>query len=431
MIRYAKARIYRKFIRFLCNWPNMVKEFYSAYRFVVVHFPFVRGSYKWKMITTPLIHFELNKNLYRRGRPCDNNALYEISWEKTVAVKGKEIEKDYSGYFDLDIVWNGVLIFGQVNKEGSKNVDLTINGQVLRNISIDDGGEFQVKITLSVLNLFPVIATISMVLSNNSSLNYGEKKSVDLHVPFGSNSLVSTLKDGYAMSKKGGIQNSSTAIKDRQEKYLELYSMVSEVFIEKIKTPLFLTYGTLLGFIRSGDFIKNDDDFDAGYISLKSTPEQVKAETLEIALLLLENGFNISINPIGRLFKIHKNTGVHLDLMPVWFEAEWNVAYGGVGVKITADDFLPAWEGKMHGMKVFTPKHSEYFLEGYYGKNWRIPDPGYVSDSGQTGKSFRNNYSRFLMTPYEYLKFKDKVTVIKKNNPSMGIFQASGLRVEI
>ena len=143
---------------------------------------------------------------------------------------------------------------------------------------------------------------------------------------------------------------------------------------------------------------------------------------------MLNLGFNVSVNPVGRLFKIHNNTGVHLDLMPVWFEKEWNVAFRGACVKSSVEDYLPVGNGFLRDHEVYVPNKPEIFLSGYYGTSWRIPDPGDVSDFRQTGKSLLKNYLKYLITPLEFKKISRKVEAERIDNPGIGRFTASAFK---
>ncbi len=431
MAKHLKGRIYKRLLRFICNFPTVVKFFYDSFQFLVVHMPFLRSSYKWKMIRTRVLNFEIQRALYRRGKPSASNILFEVSYAQGDVLADARKRRADTGYFTLDVVVNGLLIKGKVNDLSAEHVNVMVDGLLLRKITLAADREFFTKVQPSVLQSFPPHSVISVQTGSGCLLMYGMAASASLNAPFGTGGLEGLLGEGHLLSKKGGMSTSADTIKEHQEKFLQLYSEVRAVFDKDIGTPLFLTYGTLLGYVRGGDFIPNDDDFDAGYLSRKGTPQEVKKETLEIMLKLLRAGFSIGINAVGRLFKIHRDTDVHLDLMPVWFEGAWNVAYRGACVKASESDFLPAVKGSLRGVEVYAPRNPEIFLEGYYGKNWRVPDPGYVSDYRQTGKNLKGNYGKFLLTPYEYLRLLDKVEAERKTNPDMGTLIASSLNESV
>ncbi len=428
MKHHQKGAIYLQFIRFVCRFPRIVENLHGFYQGIIINLPFLRASFKWKLIKKRTLHFEINKTLCRQGKPHEPNDLYLVEYEAGKALADKP---QSAGFFTLDVLENGLVIRGTCRNSSIDSVSVFINGSLLRKISLRDEKDFSAKILSPILRLFTTSVELELKSGDGQIFTYQSSCCAVLRIPFGNGKLTSVLQEGFSLSKKGNMSVSLETVTERQNKYLELYTMVKEVFDRDIGTPLFLTYGTLLGFTRAGDFIPNDDDFDAGYVSLKKSPLEVKFETLNIIETLITQGFSVSVNPIGRLFKITKNTGVHLDLMPVWFEGEWNVAYRGNCVKVSPDDFLPAQKGLLRGVEVWSPRTPEKFLAGYYGENWRVPDPGYVSDFRQTGKNFVKNYSTYLLTPKEYFIFKNKINLKKQTNPGMGDFFATGLRDQL
>ena len=152
-------------------------------------------------------------------------------------------------------------------------------------------------------------------------------------------------------------------------------------------------------------FLHNDDDFDCGYISNEDNTKKVKKETLHIVKVLLMSGYNIRINQHGKLFKVRDNNGVELDLVPIWFKDDLSVLYRGAACEANVKDFLPAKKRLLRNYEILIPNNSNIFLSGYYGDNWKIPDPGYISYSKQTGICLKKEYRKSLITPFEYKQY--------------------------
>lgn len=388
----------------------------------------MRTSYKWKMIKTGTIKFEIERALFKKGKLDKKNELLEIEYIPGAKVDNYKALKKISGSYKFNISQNGLTVIGKVHSSNIDIVFLKIDNITIKKITVTDKTRFSLNIKKHSLAKFPINSILIIELEDGTKFVYEKSDNALLTIPFGNGTLEGIIEEGFFLSKKGTMAASNKIIEHRREKYLDLYLQVKNAFDEDIGTPLFLTYGTLLGHTREGDFIANDDDFDAGYISYKSNPKEVKKETLDIILKLLRLGFNVSVNPVGRLFKIHKKTGVHLDLMPVWFEDGWNIAFRGACVKSSVEDYLPAKKGLLRNHEVNVPKTPEVFLSGYYGKNWETPDPGYVSNFEQTGKVLLSNYFKFLLTPLEFKKLSRIVELEKGNNPDIGNFTASALK---
>lgn len=427
-MRYIKGKIYKKVIKFICKFPFVVKIFYNLFKNLIIYFPFLRASYKWRMIRTDYLDFEVERNLVKKGKLKNYNELFNITYYPGNDINEYREFRKTTGEYNLGISPKGLRITGKVKTKDIDFVFLKINSNTVKKFNVIGLDRFALTIKKGSLGKFPKKSVLTVELYNGLQLIYGKSNQVQLTVPFGDGKLEKTIDEGFFLSKKGTIITSNDSLDLKREKYLNLYILVKDLFDNEIGTPLFLTYGTLLGYTREGDFIANDDDFDAGYVSEKPNPKEVKKEALDIILKLLRLGFNISINPVGRLFKISNGTGVSLDVMPVWFEKEWNVAYRGACVKSTVDDYLPSGTGIMRGHEVYVPKESEKFLAGYYGESWKTPDPGYVSNFEQTGKVLLKNYHSYLLTPLEFIKINNLINIERILNPDIGKFSSSALR---
>jgi len=426
-VKYIKGKIYSSVLKFICRFPFLVKVSYNIFKNIIIHLPFLRTPYKWRMIRADYIGFEVERHLVKKEKLEKYNKLFNIKYYPSTIIEKYRKNRKKSGKYYLNITPKGLRITCRINNLTDRYIYLKINGIVIKRFSSKGLKQFGYTIRKGSLSHFPKKSILTLEFDNNKKILYKKSDRVELNIPFGDGTIGNLIEEGILLSKKGTLPASSNTIEIRREKYLNLYLKVKEVFDNEIDTPLFLIYGTLLGQIREGDFIANDDDFDAGYISLESDPKLVKKETLDIILKLLGKGFDISVNSIGRLFKISNETGVHLDVMPVWFSNGWNVAFWGASVKSIVEDYLPIKEAKMRGRLVYVPNKPEVFLSGYYGENWRTPDPGYSSNSREIDKAFLKNYLNYLLTPFEFKKFSRKVENERLKNISMGKFQSRAL----
>lgn len=424
-MRYVKARLFLRTLRFFCQFPGIVTLFYGAYRNAIIYAPFLPTTFKWKMIKEKMINFELNRALYKKGRINCTNDLYLIEIKAGDAVSEYKERKKELGSYTLDVGSTGLFIEGQIDARGIEYLYLKIDNMLVRKFKLTQGNVFLVKLNATALATLPVSSELSVEHENGTRLIYKNSDYARFSVPHGSGNLASLLNNGVLLSKKGTMNVESDDSNIKQKEYIDLYLKAKKVFEREVGKDLFLIYGTLLGCIRNGNMIENDDDFDSGFISYKNSADAVKWETIDVLITLLRAGLNITINPIGRMFRIDSDKGVHLDVMAIWFKGDWNVGYGGAGIKSTVDDFLPVTKGFLMDYEVNVPNNPEVFLSGYYGEGWRIPDPGYVSNSKQTGKTFYKSYYKIVITPREYLKLKKTMEIERTQNPGMGELRAT------
>ena len=125
----------------------------------------------------------------------------------------------------------------------------------------------------------------------------------------------------------------------------------------------FVSYGTLLGIIREGSCIENDDDVDI--IIDKSDRDKIR-------LLLAENNLLPLLFDNERIFK----TNVTEDYASVDFyfaDVLDNGTYDDVWNMIKWTNCLPLHEEQWRGTTLLLPNLPELKLENLYGETWRVP----------------------------------------------------------
>jgi hypothetical protein len=369
--------------------------------------------------------------LHDLKKPSKTDPLHSITFEPDFG-NGESQRIRTGGSYAITLTYRGMSIHGKLDRNivgaAGIGIEILVNGTVIRKqmASRHRGGpRFVFRIRRPVLAMFPAESVLSIRTSTGEVLKCGKGVAVHLGIPHGNGTLLSDLaKHGGFLNKKGGIRPSANELKERQERLLDLYSRVDDVLRKEFDKPLYLMFGTLLGYYRNGDFIPGDDDFDAGFWSDEKTPEGAKREAMEIMRVCLNRGFSIVLNWKGKPFRIlDKETDdphLHIDVCPIWSDGRHVFGPPFGYLPIAQDIIVPAGSGEFRGRHVALPNDCEAFLEAYYGKGWRVPDPSYSFSLSSLPKAAQAELAAVRLTPKEILDFKRRAAA----EPDTGIFSS-------
>lgn len=150
--------------------------------------------------------------------------------------------------------------------------------------------------------------------------------------------------------------------------------------LERVGLEPFVAYGTLLGAVRSGDFIGHDSDADLGYVSRHRYPVDAVRESFAVQRELLRMGVPV-VRYSGLAFKIlvEESDGTRrgLDVFGGLHVGERLYLMGEVGAPFEAAWIRPRSEVQLAGRTFPAPARPEELLVAMYGEGWRVPDPAY------------------------------------------------------
>lgn len=341
-----------------------------------------------------------------------------------------------SGHFDAGFSHLGLRLDGFVAPSSTTacHLELRLDGRLIRTLPLHRKlvipPYFHYQMKREVLARLPIKSELKLSTVEGQPLENRNSSSIQVDIPHGDGSIFEYLKAGGRIDKKGFLALTPDTIHARQQRYLTIYSQAREYFTHTFGSPLFLMYGTLLGHVREGDFIPGDDDFDAGYLSHKTTAAEVKQETMQLVVDLVLAGFTCSFNRNGRLFRLRlkdDKPDVHLDVRPVWYEDGHIWAHKQARLPLQLTDFEPVRTEKLRGVDVDIPQHPERFLAAYYGEGWKVPDPAYSNASQKVPRFVKRKLNSVCITPADYQQMQEQIERRQAEYPDAGKLIATGL----
>jgi SAM-dependent methyltransferase len=192
--------------------------------------------------------------------------------------------------------------------------------------------------------------------------------------------LRAKLQDGYVFAQNGYLQLSKRLDTAWQARVMALYDRVRLALSASHGYDVFLMYGTLLGAVREGTAIGHDLDFDAAYVSGLRGGAAAAAELREIALTLIDRGFDIQSKSTVLVIQDPADPETRIDLFHLYFDEAGDLQFP-FGVAGTTEISASEWQGTREvefcGAPALVPKNAEQMVELIYGPGWRSPKPGF------------------------------------------------------
>lgn len=196
-----------------------------------------------------------------------------------------------------------------------------------------------------------------------------------------------------------------------QKHGLEILRLVHTTLSQKSDIVYFADFGTLLGFVRDGGFLKHDDDIDfsvvEGSVSLK-----------ELVGLMQNAGFSFSRgflygDKVTEIAFTYKKVGIDFFLsykteegqyMQYYEAFDWSEEYKSDIALFAGKLCRPKLKGieeiSINGVLVYVPVNREELLAATYGKGWRIPNPTWQSqDANDTRREKLDGVAKIFSSP--------------------------------
>jgi tetratricopeptide (TPR) repeat protein len=381
---------------------------------------------RWALAAKQRLQFQLERCYHRLGKGRVTDPLFDLVIQPT-GVPATGTHK-VPGFYTARHNYAGVTVTGFLGSADCKFIKVSLNGVLIRTVNISRGSylpQFTMLIKRTALTHLPRRGRLEVRTSDERPLLGPRGVScLELEAPHGDGRLLEIITAGGGLNKKGEIKPTPQEVRLRQDRDLEIYARVRDFLQDRLGRPIFLLYGTLLGYYREGDFIPGDDDFDAGYVSDRTDPVEVKEEAQEIIVELVRAGFTVSFNQRGRLFRVQldrrESYNCHVDIHPMWFQDGRVWAHNALSRPGASEEYLPVVAGTLRGVEISIPHQPEAFLRNNYGPGWRTPDPGFRYYPSNLEPAVRRNLAKALMTVGEYRALATRVEREVRDLPNAG-----------
>jgi SAM-dependent methyltransferase len=207
----------------------------------------------------------------------------------------------------------------------------------------------------------------------------------DDEVSFGSGTEEIRVEDAegraLAVTKYGRLNRPFDGVgREAVDSYLDEVEKVLHVLQEDCHVPAFISFGTLLGAVRTGRLIGHDVDVDLGYLSAYDHPADMIRETYRVERALKARGYTVRRENGGFLalyFTQSDGAVRNLDIFACWTVGEWLHQVHDIRARLPRSVVEPIGEIELEGRTWPAPAKPEALLEAAYGPGWRVPDPAF------------------------------------------------------
>jgi hypothetical protein len=179
------------------------------------------------------------------------------------------------------------------------------------------------------------------------------------------------------------------------EGYLDQVTEVLTLLRDECGLPAFISFGTLLGAVRTGRLIGHDNDIDLGYLSAYTHPVDVVRESIRVEHALRRRDWRV-VRQNGGFLALYlpqaDGSSRNLDVFACFVVNGWLHQVHDIRTKADRSAVLPLRDIEFEGRLMPAPAKPEVFLRAAYGRHWRVPDPSFEYHSPKTTKRRINGW---------------------------------------
>ncbi len=207
----------------------------------------------------------------------------------------------------------------------------------------------------------------------------------DETVRFGSGtgpvSVVDRRGDALAVDKTGRlVRMFSDSDGANLERLVEETERLLTLLNDEGGVPSYLSYGGLLGAVRSGHMIGHDCDLDIAFLSDQTQPADIILESYRLERLVRRHGWSTR-RMSGDDFKVVQTmddgSTIGIDVFGSFYvDGVFHLMPETRG-ELPSQAIVPLSKVELEGRQITAPADPEALLALTYGESWRVPDPAF------------------------------------------------------
>jgi hypothetical protein len=141
-----------------------------------------------------------------------------------------------------------------------------------------------------------------------------------------------------------------------------------------------LSYGCLLGAVRTGHMIGHDSDADLAYYSAYTTPVDIIRESFAMERAMRRRGWRLvrmSGADLKLFHKLDDGRDVQIDIFGAFHVNGVFYELGARSGQLPRSAVTPVSSVTLEGVELPAPADPEAVLAFLYGPSWRVPDPAF------------------------------------------------------
>lgn len=184
-----------------------------------------------------------------------------------------------------------------------------------------------------------------------------------------------------AVTKYGRLNRAFDSLaEETKASYLDQVEEVLAVLRDECGLHGFISWGTLLGAVRTGRLIGHDVDADLAWFSEHEDPVDVIRESYDIERALRGHGWHVRRENgafLALFLKQADGSVRNMDVFGCWRTDGWLHLVHDARAELPASTILPLRTIELEGRTFPAPADHESLLEACYGPGWRVPDPSF------------------------------------------------------